>query len=117
MKVHVRNRGVGEKDKVKKEVNRQTVKLNRQLRKFDPDLVDLHVNVSRRKQPTLPFSASVTLALPPGQLHAKAEAARPITALKKSFGELLRELKRYKARLRGDNHLRRARITRRRVTA
>ncbi len=117
MKVHIRNRGVKEKDTVEKEVQRQSAKLNRHLRKFDPDLVDLHVNVSRRKQPARPFLASVTLALPPGQIHAHAEAARPITALKKTFSELLRELKTYKAKLRGETHLRRASRTRRRVAA
>ena len=117
MKVHVRNRGVAEKEKVQKEVGRQTAKLDRQLRKFDADLVDLHINVTRRKRPTLPFAATTTLTLPPKQLHAKAEAARPVTALKKSFAELLRELKTYKAKLRGENNLRRARGSRRRVLA
>ena len=113
MKVHVRNRGAGEKENIEKEVRRQTAKLGRQLRKFDPDLVDFHVNITRRKQPIRPFSASVTLSLPPGQLHARAEAARPVTALKHTFGELLRELKTYKAKLRGDRHVRRASRTQR----
>ena len=117
MKLHLRNRGVGEKEIIGKEVARQTAKLGRQLRKFDPDLIDVHVNVARRKQPIHPFSASVTLSLPPGRLHAKSDAARPVTALKRSFGELLRELKTYKAKLRGDSHVRRASRTRRRVTA
>lgn len=117
MKIHLRNRGVGEKESIDKEVARQTTKLGRHLRKFDPDLVDIHINIARRKRTVRPFIASVTLSLPAGQLHAKSEAARPVTALKESFAELLRELKPYKAKLRGDNQVRRASRTRRRVMA
>lgn len=117
MKIHLRNRGAGEKEAIDKEVARQAAKLGRQLRKFNPDLVDVHINIAKRKQGIRPFTASVTLSLPAGRMHAKSQAARPVTALKESFAELIRELKKYKAKLRGDNHVRRESRTRRRVMA
>ncbi len=108
MKSHVRYRGIGDKDGVERELRRQTAKLNRHLKKFEPDLVGLHVSLERRVQPTRPFLASVTLRLPPGQLHASESGPEAVPALKHAFAELWREVKKLKAKLQRKKDLRRA---------
>lgn len=108
MKNTVTYRDVAEHAPVQRELQRQTAKLDRQLKKFDPDLVDLHVSVERRSQPQHPFAASVTLYLPSAQLHASEQGPLPVVALKHAAAELMRELKKFKAKLRGDHKRRQA---------
>jgi len=116
MKTHISFRDVTERQALRTELARQAAKFDRQLKKFDPDLIDLHVSLGRRTQRGGQFIASVTLYLPMGQLHASEEASLAVVALKHACAQLLRELKRFKARLRGDDKRRRARRTRRRAT-
>lgn len=113
MKTHIRYRDLSERRLIEREMRRQRAKLERQLKKYDPDLVDLHVSVERYQRPRSPFAAGVTLRLPQGQLHASYEAGRPVIALKHACAELHRELKRLKARLQNRNGRRVARRTRR----
>jgi len=108
MKTHISYQGVSERRPIQHEVQRQSLRLDRHLKKFDPDLVDLRLGLSRRVRPRPFFSASVTLYLPSTQLHAAEEAAQPVVAVKHAFAELLRELKKFKAKLRGEDKLRRA---------
>jgi ribosome-associated translation inhibitor RaiA len=109
MKTHISFRGVTERQPLRAELARQAGKFDRQLKKFDPDLFDLHVSLERRVRRGDQFIASVTLYLPMGQLHASEEAPRAVVALKHASAQLLRELKRFKAHLRGDDKRRRAR--------
>lgn len=106
MKTHISYHQIAERQPIMREVRRQGTKLERHLRKFDPDLIDLRVSLARRVRPRTVFLASVTLYLPSTQLHAREEGARPVTALKHAFGQLLRELKTFKAKLRGEDKLR-----------
>jgi ribosome-associated translation inhibitor RaiA len=115
METHIRYYGVAERQPVVREVSRQASRLDRHLKKFDPDLVDLRLSLSRRVRPRPFFSASVTLYLPSIQLHAGEDAAQPVVAVKHAFAELLRELKKFKAKLRGEDKLRR--VSRRRSTS
>lgn len=114
MKTHISFRDVAERQAITRELGRQAAKLDRQLKKFDPDLVDLHVSLEKRTRRGSSFIASVTLYLPSSQLHASEEAALAVMALKHACAELLRELKRFKARLRGDDKRRQASRHRRR---
>jgi ribosome-associated translation inhibitor RaiA len=115
METHIRYYGVPERQPIIHEVSRQALRLDRHLKKFDPDLVDLRLSLTRRLRPRPFFLASVTLYLPSTQLHAGEEAARPVVAVKHAFAELLRELKRFKAKLRGEG--KRRRVSRRRSTS
>lgn len=109
MKAHISFRDVTERQALRAELARQVAKLDRQLKKFDPDLVDLHVSLARRSRRGSQCIASVTLYLPMGQLHASEESAHAVVAFKHACAQLLRELKRFKAHLRGDDKRRRAR--------
>lgn len=108
MKSHIRYRGIGDRDGVEHELRRQTEKLQRHLKKFAPDLVDLHVSLERRIQPTRPFLASITLRLPPGQLYASESGPGAVPALKHAFAELWREVKKLKAKLQRKKQLHRS---------
>ena len=108
MKTQVRYRGISDKDGIEHELRRQTSKLERHLKKFSPDLVDLHVGLERRVLPTRPYLASVTLHLPPGQLHASESGPAAVPALKSAFAELWREVKKLKAKLQRKTERRRA---------
>lgn len=116
MKTHISFRDVAERQLIRAELARQAAKFDRQLKKFDPDLFDLHVSLERRSRRGGRFIASVTLYLPMSQLHASEEDARAVVALKHSCAQLMRELKRFKARLRGDDKRRRARRLQRRAS-
>ncbi|HXE74346.1 MAG TPA: HPF/RaiA family ribosome-associated protein [Candidatus Xenobia bacterium] len=108
MKSQVRFRGISDRNGVEREMRRQVAKLERHLKKFSPDLVDLHVSLERRALPTNPFLASVTLYLPPGQLHASEVGPAAVLALKYAFAELWREVKKMKAKLQRKTERRRA---------
>jgi ribosome-associated translation inhibitor RaiA len=108
MKTHISYQGVSERSPIQREVRRQATRLDRHLKKFDPDLVDLRLGLLRRVRPRPFFSASVTLYLPSTQLHAAEDASQPVVAVKHAFSELLRELKKFKAKLRGEDKVRRA---------
>jgi len=116
MKTHISFHDVTERQPLRAELARQAAKFDRQLKKFDPDLLDLHVSLERRTQRGGQFIASVTLYLPMSQLHASHEATHSTVALKHACAQLMRELKRFKARLRGDDKRRQARRTRRRAS-
>jgi len=108
MKLQVRYHNIGDKSRAERELRRQAAKLKRHLKKFSPDLVDLHVSLEREKRPTNPFEASLALHLPPGQLHARESAPDELAALKYAFAELWREIKKMKAKLQRKSQRRRA---------
>ncbi|HSC77649.1 MAG TPA: HPF/RaiA family ribosome-associated protein [Candidatus Acidoferrales bacterium] len=108
MKTHIRYRGIGDREGVQRELRRQTAKLQRHLKKFEPDLVDLHVSLDRESRPIRPFVASVTLDLPPRQLYASESGPEAVPALKYAFAELWREVKKLKAKLQRKKQLHRS---------
>jgi len=108
MKLQVRYHNIGDKSRAERELRRQAAKLKRHLKKFSPDLVDLHVSLEREKRPTNPFEASLALHLPPGQLHARETARDELAALKYAFAELWREIEKMKAKLQRKSQRRRA---------
>ncbi len=115
MKTRISYQDISERGPIEREVGRQAAKLERRLKKFHPDLVDLHVSLRRRVRPTMRYTASLALYLPPRQLHASEEAAQPALALKYASAELLRELKKLTAKLRGEDKLRKASRLRRQL--
>ena len=108
MKLQVRYRNISDKSRAQRELRRQTAKLKRHLKKFSPDLVDLHISLEREKRPTNPFEASLALYLPPGQLHARETAPDELAALKYAFAELWSEIKKMKAKLQRKTERRRS---------
>lgn len=107
MKYQVSYHDISQREPIERELRRQVEKLGRRLKKLEPDLADLHVSLDRRTRPVVRFLSSVTLYLPSGQLNASEEGPAPVIALKHACAELLRELTRHLAKLRGDYHRRR----------
>ncbi|MGH9862504.1 MAG: hypothetical protein ACRD35_03695 [Candidatus Acidiferrales bacterium] len=117
MKIQVSFHGLPDREPVERELRRQGARLEKRLGKFAPDLVDLHVSLARRARRGEPVVASLSLYLPPGQLHAREEASLAVVALKHACAELLRELEPFQAKLRGEDKLRRWRRRARRPPA
>ncbi len=90
MKTHVSYHDLPHHEKIERELQRQEANLARRLKKFDPDLVRLHVSLVRRTRSVTKFISSVTLSLPAMHLNAGDEAAKPLAALKHGFAELFR---------------------------
>ncbi len=109
MKLHISFHGMTDREPVERELRRQAARLEKRLGKFAPDLVDLHVSLARRARRGEQVVASLSLYLPPGQLHSREEAPLAVVALKHACAELLRELVPFQAKLRGEDQRRRLR--------
>jgi ribosomal subunit interface protein len=76
-------------------------KLNRLLKTYEPDLVQLH-GVFSQNQHTQDHTFSLNLSLPTGTIHATATAEKVRAACKKAFSELESQVKKHQSRLRHD---------------
>lgn len=74
MKIHVSFHGMADREPLERELRRQAARLEKRLSKFAPDLVDLHVSLARHARRGEQVVASLSLYLPPGQVHAREEA-------------------------------------------
>ncbi|HXJ04903.1 MAG TPA: HPF/RaiA family ribosome-associated protein [Candidatus Acidoferrum sp.] len=90
------------------EVERFTMKLNRLLKTYEPDLVQLHGVFSKNPhRPELSFS--LNLSLPTGVLHATGTGENARASCKQAFSELQTQVKKHQARLRKDYEWKRKR--------
>jgi ribosomal subunit interface protein len=83
-------------------------KLERLLRKYDPDLVHLHSSVEIVER-TAQFCFSLNLALPTGVLHAVGTSTDMRSSTKGAFAELEAQVKKHQERLRKDYEWKRKR--------
>jgi ribosome-associated translation inhibitor RaiA len=76
-------------------------KLNRLLKRYPPDLVQLHSSTEKtpRKQE---FSFSLNLTLPTGTLHATGIGAVVRSSAKAAFAEIETQVKKHQQKLRKD---------------
>ena len=89
------------RDPVEKECERRAEKLRRWLKRYEPDLVQLHVSLE--KIPRRPgYSLTLNLTLPMGTLHATGSAPDPRASVKVAFAELESQLKKHQEKLRKD---------------
>jgi ribosome-associated translation inhibitor RaiA len=84
------------------------VKLEKLLKRYAPDLVQLHGGLEERPR-NADFSFSLNLALPTGTLHATAIAADAPSSARAAFVELEGQLKKHKEKLRKDYEWKRKR--------
>jgi ribosome-associated translation inhibitor RaiA len=93
---------------VEKETQKQRAKLDRLLKRYSPDLVQLHGDIEKlaRKETYL---FSVNLSLPAGTLHATGEGADVIGSVKAAFAELCTQVKKHQELLRKDYEWKRKR--------
>jgi RNA polymerase sigma factor (sigma-70 family) len=98
MKVHVSYKA-GKTPDVERELQHQIQKLERRLRVFKPDLVNLHAIVDQES--SRKAGASLNLRLPSGQIAAQRSGENPLAAVKAAFADLLSQVTKHKELLRG----------------
>jgi ribosomal subunit interface protein len=76
-------------------------KLERLLKRYDPDLVQLHGSLEKQSR-TAEFSFSLTLALPTGTLHVTGQGGDVRASAKIAFAEIEAQVKKHQQKLRKD---------------
>jgi ribosomal subunit interface protein len=89
-------------------LNRGIAKLEKLLKKYQPDLVHLNSSVERIER-TEQFSFALSLALPTGTLHAAKTAADVRASAKGALAELETQVKKHQQKLRKDYEWKRKR--------
>ena len=108
MKLSINYKHVESHKPVEVEVVRHVAKLEKLLRSYAPDLVQLHGGFSLNPR-TEDIACALTLSLPSGTLRATGEAAAVRTSCKKAFSELESQVKKHQAKLRKDYEWKRKR--------
>lgn len=76
-------------------------KLNRLLKRYSPDLVQLHASLEKTPRKT-EFSFSVNLTLPTGTLHATGLGPDIRSSAKSAFMDIERQVKKHQEKVRKD---------------
>jgi ribosomal subunit interface protein len=76
-------------------------KLNRLLKRYDPDLIELHWSIEKTPRKT-EYACSVNLRLPTGNLHAVGDGAEVRASAKAAFAEIETQVKKHQQKLRKD---------------
>jgi ribosome-associated translation inhibitor RaiA len=108
MKVAIRH-GIEEwRGPVEKESAHHIVKLEKLLKRYAPDLVQLNGNIEKHPRKES-YSFSLNLSLPTGTLHATGEAPEVRGSVKAAFAEIEKQIKKHMALLRKDYEWKRKR--------
>jgi ribosomal subunit interface protein len=111
MNVSISYKHVESQQPVVVEVTRRLDKLNRLLRSYQPDLVQLK-GVFTRNTRTEEQSLALTLSLPTGTLRATGDGKNVLAGCKKAFSELELQLKKHQSLLRREHEWKRKRPVR-----
>jgi ribosomal subunit interface protein len=108
MKLSISYKNVESQEGVEKDVQRHVEKLNKLLKVYESDLVQLHgvFGANSHKQE---YSCTLNLSLPTGSLHATDVGKNVPAACKKTFSELESQVKKHQALLRKDYQWKRKR--------
>lgn len=108
MKLSISYKHVESQESVEHDVERHVEKLNKFLKAYASDLVQLHgvfaVNPHKEEQ-----SCTLNLSLPTGSLHATGTGKNVRACCKKAFNELESQVKKHQALLRKDYQWKRKR--------
>jgi ribosome-associated translation inhibitor RaiA len=108
MKLTIRNAHEEWREPVEKETHRQAAKLDKLLKRYAPDLVQLHANIE--KHPRMEsYTFCVKLSLPTGTLHATGEGSDVLASVKAACAEICAQVKKHQALLRKDYEWKRKR--------
>jgi ribosomal subunit interface protein len=108
MRLSISYKHVESHEFVEKDVDRHVEKLNKLLRAYAADLVQLH-GVFGKNPHKEEYTCTLNLSLPSGNIHATAAGKNIPAAGKKSFSELEAQVKKHQALLRKDYQWRRKR--------
>jgi ribosome-associated translation inhibitor RaiA len=101
MKITYGHMDVEIRKRVEKDLSHGVEKLQRLLKRYQPDLVQLHSAMERIER-TEQFCFSLNLALPTGTLHAVKTAGDARSSAKGAFAELEAQVKKHQQKLRKD---------------
>lgn len=93
---------------IEQETGRRAAKLEKLLKSYAPDLVQLHGTIEKRSRKE-EYLFSLNLSLPTGSLHATGEATDVRACVKAAFAEIEGQIKKHMALLRKDYEWRRKR--------
>lgn len=80
---------------------RHTEKLNRFLKHYDPDSIELHSSLEELPKKG-EFDFSLNLILPTGKLYATGSGSDVLTSVKAAFAEIEVQVKKHQQKLRKD---------------
>jgi ribosome-associated translation inhibitor RaiA len=89
------------RESVETECERHIEKLNRLLKHYDPDLVQMHCTLEKTPRRT-EFGFSLNLTLPTGSLQATGLGSDARAGAKIAFAEIERQVKKHQQKLRKD---------------
>lgn len=108
MKICIRYSNVPSEKPLEAAIERHIQKVEKLLKHYAPDLVQLHGSFERHPH-RAEYAFAVDLSLPTGTLCATASGPSLTTCARKAFAELEAQIKKHQARLRGDSEWKRKR--------
>jgi ribosomal subunit interface protein len=108
MKLSINYKHVESHKPVEVEVERHVSKLQKLLKSYSPDLVQLHGGFSVNPR-TQDISCALTLSLPSGVLRATGEGSAVRSSCKRAFSDLEAQVKKHQEKLRKDYEWKRKR--------
>ncbi len=108
MKLSISHKNLDPHKPAEKEVELYADKLNRLLKSYQPDLVQLH-GVFTKNAHRAELSFSLNLILPTGTLHATGTGANARASCQQAFSEMQSQVKKHQSRLRKDYEWKRKR--------
>lgn len=108
MKLTIRNAHEEWREPVETETQRQALKLGKLLKRYAPDLVQLHADIEKHPRKES-YTFVLNLSLPTGTLHATGEGFDVLASVKTAFAELCAQCKKHQAKLRKDYEWKRKR--------
>jgi ribosome-associated translation inhibitor RaiA len=108
MKLAIRHGNEEWREPIEKETDLHILKLKKLLKRYSPDLVQLHGNIEKHPRKES-YCFSLNLSLPTGTLHATGEGVEVRRSVKIAFAEIETQLKKHMALLRKDYEWKRKR--------
>lgn len=108
MKLAINYKHVESHKPVETEVERHVGKLEKLLKSYSPDLIQLHGGFTRNPRIN-EICFALNLSLPTGTLHATGTSASVRTSCKKAFSDLEAQVKKHQSKLRKDYEWKRKR--------
>ena len=89
------------RESVEAETSRHVPKMEKLLKRYTPDLIQLHGSIEKRARRE-EYLFTLNLSLPTGTLHATGEDGDVRGCVKEAFGEIEAQIKKHMALLRKD---------------
>lgn len=108
MKISISYKHLESRSFVEAETSHPLEKLGRLLKRYSPDLVQLHGGFAKHPR-KVEFTFSLNLSLPTGTLHATGVGPDVRQCVKSAFADLEGQVKKHQSRLRHDDQWKRKR--------